>query len=122
MVQSKINADVTYSELKNIDKKDFKTEATLYELEIKNIEVIIAIGNVKNTFESEGILYFPIYLVKYNNKVIQIGVYEITVDSYPNYLDINYNFDIETLDQPLLYSFVTEEMLENLRLKPSVFI
>jgi hypothetical protein len=45
-------------------------EANLYQLEILGVDVIIAVGNSKNTFEDKNVLFFPIYLVKYNNKVI----------------------------------------------------
>ena len=90
MVLSKLDSDVSYPELKSIHSGDLKTEADLYQLEIKNVDVIIAIGNPKNIYEDKNILYFPIYLVKYNNKVIQIGVYEIKASDYISYLD-NYN-------------------------------
>ena len=52
MVLSKLNSDVSYPELKSVDSGDLKTEANLYQLEIKEIDVIVAIGNAKNTFES----------------------------------------------------------------------
>ena len=120
MVLSKIDSDVSYPELKSVDSGDLKTEANLYQLEIKNIDVIIAIGNAKNTFEDKNILYFPIYLVKYNNKVVQIGVYEIKASDYLTYLDDYNNLDVEKMEDPLIYSFVTNEFLNKLRLKPDV--
>ena len=87
MVLSKIDKSVSYPELKSVDSGDLKLEADLYQLEIKGIDVMIAIGNSKNTFEDKNILYFPIYLVKFNNKVIQIGLYEIKASDYLSYLD-----------------------------------
>ena len=118
MVLSKINSRISYPELKSVDSGDLKMEANLYQLEILGVDVIIAVGNAKNTFEEENILYFPVYLVKFNNKVIQIGVYEITATDYMNNLDESNNLDVEQLDEPLIYKFVTKEKLNELRLKP----
>jgi predicted NAD-dependent protein-ADP-ribosyltransferase YbiA (DUF1768 family) len=95
-------------------------EANLYQLEIKGIDVIIALGNSKNTYEDKNILYFPIYLVKYNNKVIQIGLYEIKASDYLSYIDKYNNLDIENIEDPLIYSFATKEFLNKLRLEPDV--
>ena len=120
MVLSKINKNISYPELKTVDSGDFKKEANLYQLEIKDIDVIIAIGNAKNTFEEKNILFFPIYLVKYNNKVVQIGVYEIKASDYLSYLDEYNNIDVEKMNEPLIYSFVTDEFLNKLHLKPEV--
>lgn len=120
MVLSKINSNVSYPELKSVDSGDLKTEANLYQLEIKDIDIIIAIGNAKNTFEDKNILYFPIYLVKYNNKVVQIGVYEIKASDYLTYLDDSNNLDVEKMEEPLIYSFATNEFLNKLRLHPDV--
>ena len=120
MVLSKINSDVSYPELKSVDYGDLKTEASLYQIEIKDVEIVIAVGNAKNTFEEANIFYFPIYLVKNNNKVIQIGLYEIEASNYINYLDDFNNLDVEKLDEPLVYKFVTKDMLERLRMVPDV--
>ena len=120
MVLSKLNNDVSYPELKSVDSGDLKMEANLYQLEIKEIDVIVAIGNAKNTFEDKNILYFPIYLVKYNNKVVQIGVYEIKATDYLSYLDDYNNLDVEKMEEPLIYSFATKEYINKLHLKPDV--
>jgi hypothetical protein len=120
MVLSKIESDVSYPELKSVDSGDLKMEANLYQLEIKGVDVVIAVGNAKNTFEDKDILYFPIYLVKHNNKVIQIGVYEIKATDYLSLLDINNNLDVENLNEPLIYSFATAEMLSKIRLEPDI--
>lgn len=120
MVLSKINSEVSYPELKRVDSDDLKTEANLYQIEIKGIDIIIAVGNSKNTFEDKNILFFPVYLVKNNNKVIQIGVYEIEATRYINYLDEDNNLNIEKLNEPLIYTFVTDNMLQKLRLEPEI--
>jgi hypothetical protein len=120
MVLSKLVSGISYPELKSVDSGDSKMEANLYQLEIKNVDVIIAVGNAKNTFEDKNLLYFPIYLVKHNNKVIQIGVYEIKATDYLTYLDAYNNIDVEKMDEPLIYSFATKELLTKLRLEPDV--
>lgn len=118
MVLSKIDKNISYPEIKSVDPADQQQETNLYQIEVSGIEIIVAIGNSKNTFETDNILYFPIYLVKPNNKVIQIGVYEIDADNYISYLDENDSLDVEKLGDPLIYNFVTKDMLLDLRLKP----
>jgi len=90
----------------------------LYQIEIDGIEVIIAVGNSKNTFEDKNILFFPVYLVKHNNKVIQIGIYEIKASDYISHLDDSNNLDVEKLNDPLIYNFVTDSMLKKNRMEP----
>lgn len=120
MVLSNINNNVSYAELKKVEPGDFKKEAMLYQLEINEIDVIIAVGNSRNTYEDKNILFFPIYLVKHNNKVIQIGLFEIKASEYLSYLDDYNEVDVERMNEPLIYSFATKEFLNKLRLIPSV--
>ena len=118
MVLSKINSEISYPELKTVDADDLQMEANLYQIELLDVEVIIAVGNMKNTFEDKDILYFPIYLVKQNNKVVQIGLYEIVASDYLSYLDESNQLDVESLNEPLIYHFVTKDMLMKLRMEP----
>jgi predicted NAD-dependent protein-ADP-ribosyltransferase YbiA (DUF1768 family) len=120
MVLSKLDDSVSYPERKTVDIGDSKMEANLYQLEIKGVDIVIAVGNSKNIFEDKNILYFPIYLVKHNNKVIQIGLYELRASDYLTYLDDYNNLDVERLDEPLLYQFVNEDFLKKTRMEPDV--
>ena len=52
MVLSKINVSVNYSETKKIHKDDIKQEVDLYEVEIKNVDIIIALGNIQNKYSN----------------------------------------------------------------------
>lgn len=112
MVVSKLDKTINYPELKRVDPEDLSMEANLYQIEVRGMEVIVAIGNSKNTFADKNVIYFPIYLVKSNNKVIQIGVYEISSTKSLNFTD---DLAIEQFNEPLLYTFATKEMIEKLK-------
>jgi len=112
MVVSKLDKTVVYEELRSIDPEDLKKEADLYEIEVDGIDIIIAVGNAKNTFADKNITYFPIYLIKKDKSILQIGLYELYTSDLPDYMDDESNLDVEEIGGPLLYSFVTEEMLE----------
>lgn len=118
MVLSKINSNISYPELKKMYKEDSNMEANLYEITLHDMNIIIVVGNPKNEFKEQGILYFPIYLVKKNNKVTQIGVYEILQNNLTKYLDSEDDVDVEKMGEPLIYQFVTKKMLLKKALVP----
>ena len=118
MVLSLIDSTISYTELKSLAKGDGEKEADLYQIEVLGVPIIVAIGNVNKTHESKNVDYFPLYLVKSNNKVMQIGVYEVKSSDLMNYLDDEEQLNLEKMGEPLLYTFVTSQMLKNLRLEP----
>ena len=71
MVASKIIHSIVYHEKRSVDNDDLGKLATLYELEVENRiiikqQIVIAIGNPNKKYLTEGLIFFPIYLI--NNK------------------------------------------------------
>lgn len=116
MVVSLINPEVNYIELKKINDEDKNKELDLYELELLNERVIVSIGSIQNNFIKQNISYFPIYLIKKNNKGSQIGLFEIKSTNTLDFFDDQGNLLIEKMEDPLLYSFITSEYLKELKL------
>jgi hypothetical protein len=118
MVLSKIDDSISYPELKKVYPEDSQMEADLYEIQVHNVDIIIAVGKVRDTFKNKGVVYYPVYLVKKNKTATQIGVYEMLESNQLRYLDNNNNLDVEKLDEPLIYTFVTPTMIEAKRMVP----
>ena len=117
MVRSNLDSTINYPDKIMIDKQDENIEVTLYEANILNTNVTIAIGKEKYTFVDKNVIYFPIYLVKNGSVYSQIGVYETLTTSMPNLIDIDGDIDINKLSVPLLYTTTTLSMIESAKIE-----
>ena len=106
MVQSVLSSDVNYPEIKKLDPEDRSYSASIYEIDINDVNVMIALGQPKYTYLDSGIIYFPIYLVKGNTFDKQIGVFESLSSMIPQITDEDGEVDIAEMGEPLVYSFV----------------
>ena len=113
MVKSKLNSNVNYSEIKILNVEDRDKEVALFEIELFDIPLLIALGEEKYTYSNENIVYFPVYLIKNERVGKQIGVYELFSDDLSQSLDEDGDVDITEIDGPLLYSFVNKDYLND---------
>lgn len=111
MVNSILNPKINYPELKKLDPDDVSFDASMYEINVLGQDIIIALGQAKYTFIDDNIIYYPIYLVENDKVAKQLGVYEIMSDQLPNVVDEDGDIELKDIDEPLLYKFVTIEML-----------
>ena len=114
MVKSILNPSITYAEEKGINGDDLDKEGQLYEYDIDTgLTVHLAVGNYRYDYVADkNIIYFPIYLVKDGEKIVsQIGVFEMMSVDLPNVLDSESDVDLNSLNDPLLYSFAIPEFL-----------
>ena len=115
MVRSKLVPSINYIELKTLDPSDTKEskyKAPLYEASVLGVNTIISIGNIKNTYISQKIVYYPIYLIKNDKVLSQIGVYEMFQEDIPLLLDDAGDINLEKAPSPLLYSFVKKSLIQ----------
>jgi len=114
MVRSRLDPSINYSEIKALDPSDTKEtqyKAPLYEAEVLGIHTIISIGQIKNTFIDKGVVYFPLYLIKDDKVLSQIGVVEAMQDTISSLLDEENDISLEKAEPALLYSFVKESLI-----------
>jgi len=121
MVKSFLNSEkVEYEETKHLDEQDKKHKSSFYLCDLKAKDsivaknYIIALGKLRKTYSSMfHISFFPIYLISPKKQVkAKIGVFEMYDTNVSQLVDSNGDVDIEKLGDPLLFSFVTDSMLE----------
>ena len=81
MVNSNVNPLVEYKETTDIDPDDLKYESFPYNIIFDTIDTInpiqVIFGQLKTTYENDGVSYFPMYFLNNKNIASQIGVLEI---------------------------------------------
>ena len=113
MVRSKIDNDISYPDSKEIDTVDNGTDAATFDFSIKGNDIIIALGKLHNDHQEQGILYVPIYLLVNDNIDDKIGVFEFLSSNYTSLLDEDGDLDIDSLDAPIFFNFVTDTYIKS---------
>ena len=118
MVASILDPSIIYQEKMIIEQTDKNSKKELYQMNIFGVDVLISLGNPINKYYDKNIIYFPIYLIKYNNKALQIGVYEFNTSQITLSLmdDDESVFNLISTASPLLYFFVDRDFLLRLHL------
>ena len=111
MVVSKLESSVYYPEPKGLYANDNERESELYKMVVKGVDVLCAIGLAR---EQNDLFFFPIYLVKRDRKVVQVGLYEIRSGDSKAHDDL-------IRQMPLLFAFVNKQFLLDNRMEPSEF-
>ena len=112
--------EVNYAETNLLDQLDTEHESALYRLElVDDKEYVVALGSMRTEHKDKGVVYFPLYLVRHkksgtksNNGFsieAKIGVFEVETERALSIQDEDQDIDLEQLDEPLLFSFVTSE-------------
>ena len=115
MVLSRLNNTIDYPGIRKVDEEDVGFNSPLYSMDIYDLDIIIALGNIRYFFVTKGVLYVPIYLVVNDRVVSQIGVFECLNSDYTKLLDTDNDIDLNLLDFPLLYLFATKEYIAGLQ-------
>lgn len=111
MVKSKLNETINYQEFKTLSEEDKTHEASLYELYVYEVPIVVALGLPKFTFIDKNIVYYPVYIIQNDKVNSQIGLFEIMSNNQPGILDEDGDVDIEQLGPILLYSYMNKEYI-----------
>ena len=126
-VISNINAEIKYKEVKTIDEEDLDHISTVYELDVFSspedsspMTISVVLGKPKYLYTQKNVVFFPIYAVSKQRVRAQIGVFELESAKLLNVYK-NGEIDVERLQAPVLYSFVTPTYLAKIDADPKLF-
>jgi predicted NAD-dependent protein-ADP-ribosyltransferase YbiA (DUF1768 family) len=95
MVKSIINPDIEYSEINSIDKSDIDYESTVYDIQLYDNDLEIALGKEIFTKQEKGIIFYSIYLLLGSIVACKIGIFEIESDKFNSILDTDNDIDLK---------------------------
>ena len=113
--------NIKYEQNRNIEDEDIGFTTPLYEIQIYNKFYLIAHGKENTLFQRKNIYYYPIYIIHKKKVKCQIGVFEYeSLDKDPKtrvkrYLDDEGDLDLNRLGDIILYSFVNQDYMTDLR-------
>ena len=62
MVKSNLKSNINYPEIKKLNEEDRNLEVSLYEIELLNVTLNIALGKEKYLFMNDNVIYYPVYI------------------------------------------------------------
>ena len=93
-VKSLIESKLEYSEDKTIDVDDIHYSTSIYDYNLFNENVEIALGKGKENSNDFNIVYYSIYLIYNNELKSRIGVFEAKGEHIVELIDENGNIDL----------------------------
>lgn len=111
-MRSILDPAIRYPEIKGIDPDDDDYDAPIYEIELFNYVINVAVGKAKYAFVDKSVVYYPIYLVNGNNVITQLGLYEVLEEALPNIVDADGDPDLKKMSKPLIYDYVDDVLLQ----------
>jgi len=117
MVKSLINPSVEHKETKYVDKQDVNYLSASYDIVFRDIDpnkvTTVTFGKINDTYNSQGVSYFSMYLVIDDIVKGKIGVIEIAFGSERNIMDDDNDIDPDKMPTPLLFNFVNSKFVNS---------
>jgi predicted NAD-dependent protein-ADP-ribosyltransferase YbiA (DUF1768 family) len=112
MVNSKLKPEIEFNESKKTNAEDVGFSTDLYEVELLETRVVVALGKIKYTYTGKNIFYFLVYLIDAEDKVkAQIGVMEFGKSDVSKYAHGDLEQFAKDGHELLLHSFVDKDFL-----------
>lgn len=96
MVKSKLYPQyINYDEFRSIDKSDVDYSTTVYDYQLADRDIEIALGKEKHTYSKYNVVFFSIYLIINDSPISRIGVFEIDSNKLINSMDDDGAIDLQ---------------------------
>jgi hypothetical protein len=113
MVKSKLYPQfINYDEFRSIDTGDVDYSTIIYDYQVANQNVEIALGKEKHTYSKYNIVYYSIYLIINDAPISRIGIFEIDSNKLINSIDDDGAIDLQQgkilifVDDAVIMSFI----------------
>jgi len=96
MVKSRLYPqNINYDEFRSIDKDDIDYSTTIYDYQMANLPIEIALGKEKHTYSKYNVVFFSIYLIINDSPISRIGIFEIDSSKLINSMDDDGAIDLQ---------------------------
>ena len=63
MVKSKLSNKIFYDENNWIEEEDEGKKTTMFKINLKDVDVVIALGEISKKWKNYNVYYWPVYLI-----------------------------------------------------------